>query len=113
VTLNKIDLLGPAALRRTIQELRARYPDAVPISAQAQTGLEDLQRRLDDASRPDLVELELLVPYGEESTLVALRQIGGLERTEYEQAGTRAWGWAPRHALRRFERYCVAERARG
>jgi GTP-binding protein HflX len=111
VALNKIDLLGPAGRRRAVQELRSRYPAAVPISAEQQAGLPDLLQVLDDASRPDLVELELLVPYGQESVLVDLRQIGGLDRSEYEQSGTRAWGWAPRHALRRFERFCVKEPA--
>ena len=58
------------------------------------------------------MQLELLVPYGEEGALIELRQVGGVERTAYEEAGTRAWGWAPRQASRRFDRYRVAEPAR-
>ena len=112
VALNKIDLLGPAGLRRIVQELRRRYPDAVAISAENRTGLEGLLEALDSASRPDLVEVELLVPYGGESILSDLRAIGGLERTVYEEAGTRAWGWVPRQALARFERYRVGQVAR-
>src|SRR5204862_65149 len=54
----------------------------------------------------------LRVPYGGESILTDLRAVGGLERTEYEEAGTRAWGWVPRQALARFERYRVGQVAR-
>src|SRR5207253_881274 len=32
-------------------------------------------------------------------------RVGALERTEYVEGGTRAWGWAPRHAVRRFETF--------
>jgi hypothetical protein len=45
------------------------------------------------------------VPYGREGVLADLRRIGGVDRTEYVAGGTRAWGWAPRHAARRFEDY--------
>jgi GTP-binding protein HflX len=109
LALNKIDLLGPATLRRVVQELSRHYPSAVPISAEKRTGLDGLLDALDAASRPDLVEVELLVPYAEQALLADLRTIGGLERTEYEAAGTRAWGWVPRHALPRFERYCARQ----
>ena len=49
--------------------------------------------------------LEILVPYGREGVLAELRRIGGVERTEYVEGGTRAWGWAPRSAAGRFEDY--------
>jgi hypothetical protein len=45
------------------------------------------------------------VPYGSERVLAALRKVGGVERTEYVDGGTRAWGWVPRHEARRFEAY--------
>jgi hypothetical protein len=44
-----------------------------------------------------------VVPYGQEGVLADLRRVGGVERTEYIERGTKAWGWAPRHAARRFE----------
>jgi len=34
-------------------------------------------------------------------------QVGGVDRTEYVDAGTRAWGWVPRRALHRFQAYAV------
>ena len=105
VALNKVDLLGPAARRRTLQRLGELFPGAVPVSALQRSGLGGLQEALERASRPEAVRVELLVPYGREKVLAELRQLGGLERTEYAEGGTRAWGWAPRQALHRFEPY--------
>ena len=108
VALNKVDMLGPAARRRLVGAIAARYPGVVPISATQGTGLNALLAALDDASRGETVSLDILVPYGSERVLASLRRIGGVERTEYVDAGTRAWGWAPRHAAGRFEPYRIA-----
>jgi len=105
VVLNKVDLLGPASRRRAVSALSERYPGAVAISATSRTGFDPLLAALDQASRGDSVALEILVPYGREAVLAELRKIGGVERTEYVDGGTRAWGWAPRSAARRFETY--------
>jgi GTP-binding protein HflX len=103
VALNKVDLLGPASRRRAVAALSERYPNAVPISAASRSGLDELLNAIDVASRGDAVPLEILVPYGREGVLAELRRIGGVERTEYVADGTHAWGWAPRHAARRFD----------
>ena len=105
VALNKVDLLGPASRRRAITALTTRYPGAVPISAIKHTGFTELLAAMDQASRSDTVPLEILVPYGSEGVLADLRKIGGVERTEYVESGTKAWGWAPRHAAGRFENF--------
>ena len=105
VALNKVDLLGPAARRRAIGSLTSRYPGAVAISAIGRAGFGELFAALDQASRGDTVSLEILVPYGSEGVLAALRKIGGVERTEYVEGGTKAWGWAPRHAAGRFQEF--------
>ncbi len=105
VALNKVDLLGPASRRRAIGALTNRYPGAVPISATKHTGFPELLAAMDQASRSDTVSLEILVPYGSEGVLADLRKIGGVERTEYVETGTRAWGWAPRHAAGRFQSF--------
>jgi GTPase len=107
VTLNKIDQLGPAGRRRAIQAMHERYPGAVPVSALNRTGFDNLLAALEAASREDVVALDLLVPYGREQVLHDLRQVGGVDRTEYVDAGTRAWGWVPRRALHRFQAYAV------
>jgi GTP-binding protein HflX len=105
VALNKVDLLGTAARRRAIGALTSRYPGAVAISAIGRAGFGELLGALDEASRGDTVSLEILVPYGSEGVLAALRKIGGVERTEYVEGGTKAWGWAPRHAAGRFQEF--------
>jgi GTPase len=107
VALNKVDLLGPAARRRAIGAITTRYPGAVPISAIKRTGFGELLDAVDLSSRGDTVDFEILVPYGGESVLAALRKVGGVERTEYVEGGTRAWGWVPRHAAQRFEAYAA------
>ncbi|HKW06290.1 MAG TPA: GTPase HflX [Candidatus Dormibacteraeota bacterium] len=113
VALNKVDLLGPASRRRAVAALSERYPAAVPISATSRIGLDQLLDAIDLTSRGDAVSLEILVPYGREGVLAELRRIGGVDRTEYVDGGTRAWGWAPRHAARRFQDFSVgAPRAR-
>ena len=105
VALNKVDLLGTAARRRAIGALSSRYPGAVAISAIGRAGFGELLGALDQASRGDTVSLEILVPYGKDGVLAALRKIGGVERTEYVEGGTRAWGWAPRHSAGRFQEF--------
>jgi len=107
VALNKVDRLGPAARRRAVQALHERYPDAVAVSAINRLGFDPLLAALEAASRDDVVSLDLLVPYGREQVLHDLRQVGGVDRTEYVDAGTRAWGWVPRRALHRFQAYAV------
>jgi len=111
VALNKVDLLGPASRRRAIAAISERFPGAVPISAVNRTGLPDLLDAIDRASRGDAVDVEILVPYGREGVLAELRKVGGVERTEYVEGGTKAWGWVPRHAARRFQGYALNGRA--
>ena len=69
------------------------------------TGLDELMDAVELASRGDVVALEMLVPYGSENVLAALRRIGGVETTEYVEGGTLARGWAPRHAAARFQAF--------
>src|SRR5437016_7675180 len=108
VALNKADLLGPAQRRRVVAAVAERYPGVVPRSAITHGGFGPLLEAIDEASRGETVSLELLVPYGSEGVLASLRRIGGVERTEYDDRGTRAWGWAPRHAAARFAPYSAA-----
>jgi GTP-binding protein HflX len=108
VALNKVDLLGPASRRRAISALATRYPNAVAISATNRTGFPELLEAIDVTSRGDAVPLEILVPYGREGVLADLRRIGGVDRTEYVETGTQAWGWVPRYAAGRFEEYGAA-----
>jgi GTP-binding protein HflX len=83
VALNKVDLLGPAARRRAVGAISTRYPGAVAISALNGSGFSALLEAVDQASRGEVVKVELLVPYGREGVLAELRRIGGVDRTEY------------------------------
>jgi GTP-binding protein HflX len=105
VALNKVDLLGPATLRRVMQAFGERYPSLVPISALGAIGLEALGEAVDHATDDRFVALEVLVPYGREGVLQELRQFGGLERVEYTERGTYARGRAPRDVAHRFQPY--------
>ena len=108
VALNKVDMLaGPATRRRRLQELHSRFPGGLAVSALRQAGFDELRDALAAAARDDVVPVDLLIPYGREQVLHDLRQVGGVERTEYVDTGTRAWGWVPRRALHRFQGYGV------
>jgi GTP-binding protein HflX len=79
----------------------------IPISALRQRGLEALGEALAAAAEPDLVAMELLVPYGNERILADLHREGVVEETEYTDRGTYARGRAPRQALYRFQEFVV------
>jgi GTP-binding protein HflX len=106
VVLNKVDLLGPAARRRVIGALSARYPGVVAISATQGLGFEDLLKAVDAASRGEMVGVEILVPYGSERVLATLRKIGGIDRPNMSTPAP-APGAGPRGAAGRFEPYSV------
>ena len=108
VALNKTDLLGHAGLRRVVTAFGEHYPTVVPVSALRRIGLERLGQAVDDASDSEMVTLQLLVPYGREGVLNELRQLGGVEETEYTERGTLARGRAPRQVVNRFEEYLVS-----
>jgi hypothetical protein len=54
-----------------------------------------------------MVRLKMLIPYGREQVLHELRQLGGLERSEFTEGGTVAWGRAPRAAMHRFQAFLL------
>ena len=107
VALNKVDLLGPATLRRVMRSFAERYPTLVPVSALRGSGLDALGDAIHGATSDRYVALELLIPYGREGVLQELRQYGGLETVEYREQGTYARGRAPREAAHRFRRYAT------
>ncbi len=106
VALNKSDLVGPATRRRLVAELSAQDgARVVPVSALKGGGLSDLLKAIEDVVRADMRPLEVVVPYGQEDVVARLREIGGVDRLEYEPDGVRAWGYAPERVLPRFEAY--------
>ncbi|HEX6548278.1 MAG TPA: GTPase HflX [Candidatus Dormibacteraeota bacterium] len=107
IAANKIDLVGSAGARRVLTALSERYRRVVAISALTGAGMEELLAAVEDAASGDLVPLRVLVPYGRESVLHELRQLGGLEGSEFTERGTLAWGRAPRQSLHRFQPFLV------
>ncbi len=103
VAVNKIDTLGPAGVRRVLSALAERYPRVVPISALTGAGLEDLMREVERVASEEMVPVRVLVPYGRETVLHELRQLGEVEGSEFTDRGTLAWGRAPRASLHRFQ----------
>ncbi len=103
VALNKSDLVGPASRRRLLAVLGERYEHVAAISALTGAGLEQLLAKLEAVVSRDMVPVRVLVPYGRESVLRELRQVGELQGSEHTESGTLAWGRAPREALHRFE----------
>jgi GTP-binding protein HflX len=80
--MNKIDLLDAEERR----ELSLRHPDAVLVSAETGEGLEDLKKRIAEAIRRGLTEVELLVPFAAGERLSELHEIAGdLEREDREE----------------------------
>ncbi|HEX6348676.1 MAG TPA: GTPase HflX [Candidatus Dormibacteraeota bacterium] len=107
LAVNKVDLLGPATRRRVLGEISEGHPGAIPISALQGNGLERLLAALEAAAEQDMVRLKMLVPYGREQVLHELRQLGGLEGSEFTERGTVAWGRAPRASLHRFQPFLL------
>jgi GTPase len=107
VALNKADALDVAARRRVVETFQAHYPSVVLISALQGQGLDSLGAALTTATERDLVEVELLVPYGRESILAELRREGAIRATSFTDRGTRASVRAPRHTLHRFQPFAI------
>jgi GTP-binding protein HflX len=82
LVMNKIDLLDAEERR----ELSLRHPDAVLVSAETDEGHEDLKKRIAEAIRRGLTEVELLVPFAAGERLSELHEIAGdLEREDREE----------------------------
>lgn len=104
LVLNKSDLLD----EEERAEVRLRHPDAVLVSALADSGLDELRRRVEVAFEDTLAEVELLVPYAEGGRLHELYEIAGdLERTERED-GVLVKAKVPVAELHRFDDLAVA-----
>jgi GTPase len=82
LVMNKIDLLDAEERR----ELSLRHPDAVLVSAETGEGLENVKKRIAEAIRRGLTEVELLVPFAAGERLSELHEIAGdLEREDREE----------------------------
>jgi GTP-binding protein HflX len=84
LVLNKVDLVEPSDLDTS----RARFPDAVVVSAMTGEGIEALLERLErDLPRPP-VELRALIPYDREDLVARLHRDADILETEHTDDGT-------------------------
>jgi GTP-binding protein HflX len=98
---NKIDLVGPATLRR----LEARYPQAVFISARGRVGLDALQQSIAHFCDRHLVQVDLLVPYAHGSLVHRLRGIAADIEQENTPEGVLVRARVPAAEAGRYRRY--------
>jgi GTP-binding protein HflX len=84
VAINKVDLVDASEL----ETVRARFPNAVAVSALTGEGIETLLERLErDLPRPP-VELRALIPYDREDLVARLHRDADVLETEHTDDGT-------------------------
>jgi GTP-binding protein HflX len=99
LVLNKADLLSDEDRR----EVELSHPDAVLVSALADTGLDELREGIEAAFAETLEEVELLIPYSQGGRLHELHEVAGdLERTDRED-GVHVTARVPRAEMHRFD----------
>ncbi len=85
LVINKVDAADPVVLAA----LRARYPQAVFVSAHTGEGVEGLRAAIErDLPRPD-IEVHALVPYERGDLIDRIHHAGELVSQEYVAEGTR------------------------
>ena len=108
LVLNKIDRVDEIGRRR----LANRFPDAPQVSAVTGEGLEELKARLAEQFASRWERVRLLLPYEEGGRLSELYALGApIEQREDTADGVLVVARLPRHELRRFAPYLVADAA--
>jgi GTP-binding protein HflX len=106
LVLNKIDRVDEIGRRR----LENRFPDAPQVSAATGEGLEDLRVRIAERFASRWETVRLLLPYEEGGRLSELYALGApiMEREDTPD-GVRVIAKLPRHELRRYAPYLIAD----
>ena len=106
LVVNKVDAVDPLGRRR----LANRFPDALQVSALSGEGLDELRARLALRFADRFEPVRLLLPHGEGGKLAELYALGAPieERTDGPD-GVLVTARLPRHELRRFAPYLVAD----
>jgi GTP-binding protein HflX len=106
LVLNKIDRLDEVGRRR----LENRFPDAPQISAVTGEGLEELKARIAERFASRFETVRLLLPYEEGGRLSELYALGApIESREDTPDGVLVVARLPRHELRRYAPYLIAQ----
>jgi GTPase len=108
LVLNKIDRVDEIGRRR----LENRFPDAPQVSAETGEGLEALKDRIAERFASRFERVRLLLPYEEGGKLHELYALGApIEHREDTSDGVLVIARLPRHDLRRFAPYLIADTA--
>jgi GTP-binding protein HflX len=106
LVVNKVDAVDPLRRRR----LANRFPEAVQVSALAGRGVDALRERVAERFAERFEPVRLLLPYDEGGKLAELYALGApIEEREDHPDGVLIRARLPRHELRRFAPYLVAE----
>ena len=109
LVLNKIVRLDEIGRRR----LENRFPDAPQISAVTGEGLEELKARIAERFASRFETVRLLLPYEDGGRLSALYALGApIEAREDTPDGVLVVARLPRHELRRYAPYLIAQAER-
>ncbi|HWE81910.1 MAG TPA: GTPase HflX [Gaiellaceae bacterium] len=109
LVLNKIDRVDEVGRRR----LENRFPDAPQVSAATGEGLEELRVRIAERFASRWETVRLLLPYEEGGRLSELYALGApiMEREDTPD-GVLVIARLPRHELRRYAPYLIADAAK-
>ncbi len=103
MVLNKADISPEVTLGR----LAALYPDAITISAATGEGLASLAAVLEDRLSPDLVDLELFIPYDRGDLVAAAHADGEVLAEVHDEDGVRLKTRIPVEKAHRYESFRV------
>jgi GTP-binding protein HflX len=103
LVLNKVDCCDEVTRRR----LRARFPDAVQLSARTGEGIELLEAAIAEHFAGRYERVELLVPHGEGAILAELYALGSPIEREDEAEGVRVHAQLPLGLVQRYAAYRV------
>ncbi len=108
VTFNKIDLLPDMVPSPALLE---DYPDAVPISALKNIGLDALLTRIEAELIARMQPIEVMLPYERGELVDLFHMFGAVESVQHQGDGVYIRGRLPTTLVGRFERYAVTPEA--
>ena len=103
LALNKVDQLTPEGLKALLSEDWSPYESVVAISALRHRGLQELGEAVIEHLPGDMVEIDVLLPYTENSRQAEFHAQGNVSKLEYLGDGIAIHGQLPRRLLPRFE----------
>jgi GTP-binding protein HflX len=107
MALNKIDRIELHKGTVDLEEWREEFPNAVPISAQSKSGLDELLGQVERTLGLDLVPVTVKIPFAASELVDLFHRRGMIEKEEYQEGGTRIEGRLPSAVVPQFEKHRV------